>query len=126
MEKSQYKTDMRHKRHNRLRSKVKGTAERPRLAVYKSNKFIYAQLIDDDAASTILSVDSRKDAKKTRVEQAEAVGTEIAKQATAKDISAVVFDRGGFRYQGIIATLAEAARTGGLKFWPKRWLNLKA
>jgi large subunit ribosomal protein L18 len=116
MEKSQYKTEMRTKRHNRLRSKIKGTAERPRLAVFKSNKFVYAQLINDETGTTIASVDSRKNSKGTRAEQATAVGTEIAKQATAKKIDTVVFDRGGFRYQGIVATVAEAARAGGLKF----------
>jgi large subunit ribosomal protein L18 len=114
--KSQQKTVSRAKRHNRLRSKITGTAERPRLAVFKSNKFVYAQLIDDQAGRTLLSVDSRKHADNTRQEQAKEVGTEVAKEAQAKNITTVVFDRGGFRYQGIIAILADAAREGGLKF----------
>jgi len=116
MEKSQYKTEMRHRRHNRLRHKISGTATRPRLAVYRSNKFVYAQLIDDENGKTLASVDSRKETKGSAVEKATTVGTEIAKKATAAKITEVVFDRGGFRYQGIVAALADAARAGGLKF----------
>jgi len=116
MEKSQYKTEMRAKRHNRLRSRITGTATRPRLAVYRSNKFVYAQLIDDEAGKTIAAADSRKEAKGTGVEKAKAVGTAVAKKATEAKITEVVFDRGGFRYQGIIAAVADAAREGGLKF----------
>ena len=115
MEKSQYKTTMRTKRHARLRSKISGTAARPRLAIFKSNKFVYAQLIDDEAAKTIAAVDSRKE-KGTQLENAKAVGSEIAKKAAAAKITEVVFDRGGFRYQGIVAALADGAREGGLKF----------
>lgn len=109
------KAEARVKRHNRLRHKITGTAARPRLAVFRSNKFVYAQLIDDVTGTTIASADSRKGAG-TRVEQAQVVGTEIAKLAAAKNITAVVFDRGGFRYQGIVAALADAAREAGLKF----------
>ncbi|MCA9354482.1 MAG: 50S ribosomal protein L18 [Candidatus Kaiserbacteria bacterium] len=116
MEKSQYKTQMRAKRHNRLRHKVSGTAARPRLAVFRSNKFVYAQLIDDTAGKTIASADSRKGAKGTAVEKAKAVGTEIAKKAKDAKIETVVFDRGGFQYAGIVAALADAAREGGLRF----------
>lgn len=115
MEKSQYKTTMRTKRHARLRSKISGTAARPRLAIFKSNKFVYAQLIDDEAAKTIAAADSRKE-KGTQLENAKAVGAAIAKKAAAAKITEVVFDRGGFRYQGIVAALADAAREGGLKF----------
>jgi large subunit ribosomal protein L18 len=115
MEKSQYKTEMRAHRHKRLRSKIAGTAVCPRLAVYRSNKFVYAQLIDDEAGKTIASADSRKE-KGTRLESATAVGADIAKQAKAAKIESVVFDRGGFKYAGIIASLADAAREGGLKF----------
>lgn len=113
--KSQQKTVSRAKRHNRLRHKVAGTAARPRLAVFRSNQFVYAQLIDDEAGKTIAAADSRK-AKGTRVEQATVVGTDIAKQASDKKVTEVVFDRGGFRYQGAVAALADAARAGGLKF----------
>ena len=116
MEKSQYKTSMRNKRHNRLRHKISGTAARPRLSVYRSNKFVYAQLIDDETNKTLASADSRKEAKGTAVEKAKVVGGEIAKKAATLKITEVVFDRGGFRYQGIVASLADAAREGGLKF----------
>lgn len=110
------KAAARAKRHNRLRHKIVGTAARPRLAVFRSNKFVYAQLIDDVAGKTVASADSRKGAEGTRVEQAKAVGTEIAKKAADLKVTEVVFDRGGFRYQGIVAALADAAREGGLKF----------
>ena len=107
---------MRTKRHNRLRHKVSGTAARPRLAVFRSNKFVYAQIIDDVAGKTLAAVDSRKESKGTPVEKAKAIGAEIAKKATAAKVTEVVFDRGGFRYQGVVAALADGAREGGLKF----------
>ncbi|MCB9815751.1 50S ribosomal protein L18 [Candidatus Nomurabacteria bacterium] len=116
MEKSQYKTEMRAKRHSRLRHKISGTAERPRLAVFRSNTAVYAQLIDDVSGKTLAAVDSRKENKGTAVEKAKVVGAEIAKKAGAAKITEVVFDRGGFRYQGIVAALADGAREGGLKF----------
>lgn len=103
-------------RHKRLRSKVSGTATTPRLAVYRSNKFVYAQLIDDEAGKTLAAADSRKEKTGTGVEKAKAVGAEIAKQAKAAKIETVVFDRGGFKYAGIVASVADAAREGGLKF----------
>ncbi len=95
------------RRHNRIRAKVIGTAARPRLCVYKSNRYLEAQLIDDSAGKTLAAV-KLADAKKA--------GEEIAKKAKAAGIDAVVFDRGGFRYIGKIAILAEAARKGGLTF----------
>jgi large subunit ribosomal protein L18 len=95
------------RRHNRIRARVKGTTERPRLAVYKSNRYMEAQVIDDTVGKTLLS-GKMKDAK--------ALGVEIAKNAKAKGITKVVFDRGGFRYTGAVALLAEAARAGGLEF----------
>lgn len=107
---------MRTQRHKRLRHKVSGTAARPRLAVFRSNKFVYAQLIDDEAGKTLASADSRKETKGTPVEKAQVVGASMAKQAIAAKVTEVVFDRGGFRYQGIVAALADAAREGGLKF----------
>ena len=97
----------RQRRHNRIRAKVKGTAERPRLAVYKSNRYLEAQVIDDAKGVTLASV---------KLDDAKKAGQEIAKAAKAKGIEAVVFDRGGFRYTGAIAVLADAAREGGLKF----------
>ena len=113
--KSQTKTAKRAVRHKRLRAKVTGTAARPRLAVFKSNTAVYAQLIDDEAAKTVASVDSRKE-KGSRLESAKAVGMTIAKKAKDLKITEVVFDRGGFQYQGIVKAVADGAREGGLKF----------
>jgi large subunit ribosomal protein L18 len=115
MEKTQYKNHMREMRHKRLRAKIVGTATRPRLAVFRSNTAIYAQLIDDTAEKTLASVDSRKE-KGTGVEKAKVVGSAIAKKATGLNITEIVFDRGGYKYQGAIAALADAAREAGLKF----------
>lgn len=115
MEKAKQKTDSRAKRHHRLRHRVSGTATRPRLAVYRSNKFVYAQLIDDEAGTTLAAADSRTE-QGSRLESARAVGTKIATQAQNANITEAVFDRGGFRYMGIVAAVAEAARAGGLKF----------
>jgi large subunit ribosomal protein L18 len=114
--KSSQKTAARAKRHNRLRHRVSGTATRPRLAVFRSNLFVYAQLIDDETGKTLAAADSRKGGTGTPLEKAKAVGAAIAKKATEHKITEVVFDRGGFRYQGIVAALADAAREGGLKF----------
>jgi large subunit ribosomal protein L18 len=95
------------RRHNRIRAKVSGTAERPRLCVYKSNRYLEAQVIDDTKGMTLASI---------KIADAKKAGEEIAKAAKAKGVTAVVFDRGGFRYTGAIAVLADAAREGGLKF----------
>ncbi|MCA9362574.1 50S ribosomal protein L18 [Candidatus Kaiserbacteria bacterium] len=113
--KSSQKTAARAKRHNRLRHKVSGTAARPRLAVYKSNTAVYAQLIDDVSHKTLAAADSRKE-KGTQLEAAKAVGTAVAKKAADLQVTEVVFDRGGFQYMGAIAALADAAREGGLTF----------
>lgn len=115
MDKSQYKVQMRAGRHKRIRAKVSGTAVRPRLAIYKSNTAVYAQLINDEAGVTIAAVDSRK-TKGTVGAGAVSVGTEIATKAKAAGITEVVFDRGGFRYMGVVAALADSARAAGLKF----------
>ncbi|MBY0294227.1 50S ribosomal protein L18 [Patescibacteria group bacterium] len=97
----------RQRRHNRIRAKVKGTPQRPRLAVYKSNKYLEAQVIDDVSGRTLVS---------GKMDDAQKLGTELAKKAKAAGINKVVFDRGGFRYTGAIAVLADAARSGGLEF----------
>lgn len=115
MSKAQEKVAKRTVRHNRIRARVTGTAVRPRLAVFRSNKAIYAQLIDDEAGKTLASADSRKE-KGTLSEAAAAVGKEVAEKAKAAKIETVVFDRGGFRYQGAVKALADAAREGGLTF----------
>lgn len=94
---------------------MSGTAARPRLAVFKSNTIVYAQIIDDEAGKTLVAADSRKE-KGAQVEAAKAVGAAIAKKAAGLKITDVVFDRGGFRYIGVVAALADAAREGGLRF----------
>lgn len=113
--KSQQKTAKRISRHKRIRAKVSGTAAKPRLAVFKSNVAIYAQLIDDVAGKTIAAADSRKAKGANVTEKATAVGAEIAAAAKKAGIEAVVFDRGGFQYQGSVAALADGARDAGLK-----------
>ena len=110
------------KRHQRVRLKLAGTTESPRLAVYRSTKHIYAQLIDDVKGVTIVSASSvDKDLKEKlghggNIESAKAVGEAIAKKALKKGVKDVVFDRGGFLYHGRIAALADAAREAGLNF----------
>lgn len=101
-----------------IRKRISGTAERPRLAVFRSNKQIYAQLIDDVAGHTLISASSRKmtDAKGTKTELAKEVGMALAAQAKEKNISSVVFDRGGYLYHGRVKAVAEGAREGGLQF----------
>ena len=116
MEKTQYKQTKRVARHNRIRAKVAGTATRPRLAVFRSNRFVYAQLINDDAGKTLAAVDTRTQKGATLTERSTAVGTVMAEKAKAAGVTEVVFDRGGFRYQGTIAALADGARSGGLVF----------
>ncbi len=109
-------------RHRRLRRYVRGSAARPRLAVYRSLQHIYAQLIDDDAGRTVLAVDSRSKEFRARhttggnVAAAKAVGELLAQKAKAQGIERVVFDRGGFKYHGRVKALADAARAGGLTF----------
>lgn len=104
-------------RHVRLRKKLSGTAERPRLAVFRSLKHIYAQVIDDASGVTLASASSvEKSMAGGNAEGAKKVGEELAKRAIAKGIKSVVFDRGGFRYHGRVASLADAAREAGLEF----------
>ncbi|SEQ58132.1 50S ribosomal protein L18 [Piscibacillus halophilus] len=114
------KNAVRKKRHSRMRRTLAGTAERPRLNVYRSNKHIYAQLIDDTNAQTIASastVDSEFNGDSTgNVEAAKQVGELIAKRAVDKGYKSVIFDRGGYLYHGRVKALAEAAREAGLEF----------
>lgn len=114
--KSQQKTATRHARHARIRAKVSGTQERPRLAVFRSNKFLYAQLINDETRTTIAAADTRSSKAKTATDRAEELGTTIATAAKAAKVEAVVFDRGGFQYAGAIAKFADSARAAGLVF----------
>ena len=109
------KEQARTRRHARIRATIKGTAERPRLAVYRSNKFISAQLINDDEGKTLVQAHGRE-FKGTPSEQAAAVGKAIAERAKKLSVSSVVFDRGGYQYAAQIKTLADTAREGGLTF----------
>jgi large subunit ribosomal protein L18 len=109
----------RERRHRRIRGKVAGTAERPRLAVFRSNKGIFAQLIDDENGRTLAGASwltLGKSWKGTKTEQAAKVGRDLALTAKREGIESVVFDRGGYLYHGRVKALAEAAREGGLKF----------
>lgn len=108
-------SELRKRRHARIRATVKGTAERPRLAVFKSNRFVSAQLIDDTAGKTVAAAHGRE-FKGAQSVQAKAVGAAIAVAAKAKGITTIVFDRGGYRYAGQVKALADAAREGGLTF----------
>src|SRR5689334_6756998 len=115
------KNDNRLKVHNRIRTKVMGTAERPRLNVYRSTKHIYVQLIDDMEGKTIAAVgtnEGKKGAKKTggNLAAAKEIGKKIAEAAKAKGVTKVVFDRGGYLYHGRIKAIADAAREAGLQF----------
>ena len=116
------RSEVRLKKHRRIRNRFSGTAERPRLAVFRSNNHMYAQIIDDNAQHTLVSASTlQKDVKaeleKTNdVSAAAYLGTVIGKRALEKGITTVVFDRGGFIYQGKIKALADAAREAGLEF----------
>jgi large subunit ribosomal protein L18 len=108
--------EARQRRRRRVRGKITGTAERPRLAVFRSNTDIYAQVIDDAKGHTLAAADSRavKDGDKTA--KARATGALLAERAQAAGVEAVVFDRGGYLYHGRVKALAEGAREGGLRF----------
>lgn len=110
------KTANRLARHSRIRSRVFGTADKPRLAVFRSNKYVYAQIVDDSKGKTLFSVSSLKMKKPASLESAKEVGQSIAKLAVAGGVKKAVFDRGGFLYTGKIKALADAAREGGLEF----------
>ena len=116
------RSEIREKKHKKIRNRFSGTAERPRLAVFRSNNHIYAQIIDDTVGNTLVAASTMEKEIKASVEKtndvaaAAAVGTAIAKKALDKGITEVVFDRGGFIYQGKIQALADAARESGLQF----------
>jgi large subunit ribosomal protein L18 len=116
------KTDTRMRRKKRIRKNVQGTSERPRLTVFRSNKHIYAQVIDDDTrrslatASTLTKAVAAALDGKNKIERAKAVGEAVAKAAKDKGITKVVFDRNGYAYHGRVSALAEGAREGGLEF----------
>lgn len=113
------RTDARRRRHFRVRKHIRGTAVRPRLAVFRSNRYIYAQVIDDDSGSTLAAASSTETslrAKTLSVDTATEVGELVANRAREAGVSAVVFDRGGFPYHGRVKALADAARKAGLEF----------
>ncbi|MGB1037693.1 MAG: 50S ribosomal protein L18 [Bacteroidia bacterium] len=110
------KASRRAKIKNRIRSKVQGTAEVPRLCVFRSNKAIYVQLIDDSKGSTLLAVSSQGMDKGSKTEIAKEVGKSVAEKAIANGIENVKFDRNGYLYHGRVKNLADGAREGGLKF----------
>lgn len=110
------KTQRRDRRHVRVRAKVAGTAERPRLSVYKSNTRVIAQIIDDERGVTIAAVSSSEEKGKTPRERAEMAAATLAKKAAEKKVTKVVFDRGGFQYLGTLKAFADAARAAGLIF----------
>ena len=118
----QSRSEIRRKKHYRLRNRFDGTAERPRLAVFRSNNHMYAQIIDDSIGHTLVAASTLEKEIKAELENTDTVdaaayvGTVIAKRAIEKGITAVVFDRGGFIYQGKIQALADAAREAGLEF----------
>jgi large subunit ribosomal protein L18 len=122
MVRKESRTKIREAKHKRVRNRISGTAERPRLAVFRSNNHMYAQIIDDDAQNTLVAAstlekDVKADLEKTNnVAAAAKLGTVIAKKAQEKGIKTVVFDRGGFIYQGKVKALADAAREAGLEF----------
>ena len=132
------KQEKRQRRHKRVRSRVRGVSARPRLCVFRSNKHVYAKLIDDDSGKTLISAsdsevkkqgsrkaektaeskktDDKKEIKTKNISLAYEVGKLVAQKSLAKEIKTVVFDRGGYKYHGIVRALAEGARDGGLKF----------
>jgi large subunit ribosomal protein L18 len=113
------KKEIRNRIHQRIRRKMRGTADRPRLAVFRSVAHIYAQVIDDNAGSTLVSASTVDKGGKTNggnVAAAKAIGKLVAERAKEKGIQKVIFDRGGYQYHGRIKALADAARTAGLEF----------
>ena len=115
--KTNIKTEKRARLHKKIRSRVEGTGERPRLAVFRSNRYMYAQLIDDVKQITLASAsDISLTDKMTKVERARTVGKKLADEAKKNNITTVVFDRGGFSYRGRVQALADGAREAGLNF----------
>ena len=116
MKTQEKKNDKRTRLKRKIRMKISGTESRPRLSVYRSNKFIYAQVIDDNVGKTLAQASDVALTKGTKTERAQEVGKLVAEAAQAKKIKEVVFDRNGFKYTGRVKLLADAARSAGLKF----------
>ncbi len=115
MRTAQHSGSGRERRHRRIRSRIVGTHDRPRLSVFKSNRYVHAQIIDDTARSTLVAGSTKEVIGKKKTEAAEWLGGELARRAKERGVTTAVFDRGGFRYAGRIAALAEAARKEGLR-----------
>jgi large subunit ribosomal protein L18 len=118
MKKTKEKNERMLRRHRKIRSVLKGTPERPRLSVFRSNKGLYLQLIDDVSGKTLASANSKelKDKSKGKTEKAFNLGKLLAEKASKKGLSSVVFDRGGYKYHGRVKAVADGAREGGLNF----------
>ena len=118
MDKNKKKLIGRISRHKRIRAKISGNSDRPRLNIFKSNLNVYLQIINDESGKTIVSAQGKelKSKKLNKTEQASALGKLIAEKALKKDIKKVVFDKGGYKYHGRVKAAAEAARAGGLEF----------
>jgi len=116
MDKNKVKIEKRNRRRRRTRAKVVGTTQKPRLTVFKSNKYIYAQIIDDEKQQTIASASSVKTGANDLVKKAKKVGSELAEIAKKKKVKEVVFDKGGYSFTGRVKALADGSREGGLKF----------
>ena len=116
MDKNKIKIEKRVRRQRRTRAKVVGTAQRPRLTVFKSNKYIYAQIIDDEKKQTVASASSVKMGANGLMDKAMGVGSELAKIAKEKKVKKVVFDKGGYLFTGRVKALADSSREGGLEF----------
>lgn len=115
----QIKQEKRYRRHKRIRARIKGTKDRPRISIFRSNNHIFVQLIDDDKGKTLVSsndLEIKGKKKLTKIEIAKEIGKEIAKKALAQKIKKAVFDRGGYKYHGKVKAIAEGARQGGIKF----------
>ena len=116
MSKTAKKTEGKIRRRRRIRARVSGTPDRPRLSFFRSNKHIYAQVIDDTAGQTLVGISSAGGEEKGAVASAKRLGADVAKRALEKNITSVVFDRGGFVYTGSVKEFADAVRQGGLQF----------
>jgi len=120
MDRNKFKKERRNKIRRRIRSTIRGTADRPRLAIYKSNKHVYLQLIDDLKGATLIGVSSLSESLRSELEskggidQAKVLGRELAKAALDKGVNKAVYDRSGYKYHGVVKAAAEAAREGGL------------
>ncbi len=116
MNKTKAKKEKKERRQRRIRAKVSGTSEKPRLSVFKSNKFLYAQIIDDEIGKTLISASTKEIKQGDEANKPKSLGELIAKKAKEKNISKIVFDRSGYIYTGKIKDFADGARAGGLSF----------